>query len=325
MQGYGGKRRPAGLVFFEGQEKPRQYVIFNEARIRGQCGMEVFTTSSLQLEYPFIDKEQCDIYFDGGKWIYKNLSKDVYTFVGGKHLSAGEETELKDCTVIRLSNDRMLTAIFFTEFASCTDWQIINMDDGRHDVRIADMEGDDEKVAVSLQYQDSRWSISEIDTENVLLNGSEITETVPVQFDDCIQIGETKFIFEGSGLVYGYSTQTSGLSIRIDERSVHKALKKVTLPNGITSIGDRAFQACTSLTGASLPNSLTSLGRYAFADCTALLQASIPGSVHVIDYAAFQNCSAMVSLSIQEGVSHIDLFAFSGCSTISEVILGREK
>lgn len=229
MQGYGGKRRPAGLVFFEGQEKPRQYVIFNEARIRGQCGMEVFTTSSLQLEYPFIDKEQCDIYFDGGKWIYKNLSKDVYTFVGGKHLSAGEETELKDCTVIRLSNDRMLTAIFFTEFASCTDWQIINMDDGRHDVRITDMEGDDEKVAVSLQYQDSRWSISEIDTENVLLNGSEITETVPVQFDDCIQIGETKFIFEGSGLVYGYSTQTSGLSIRIDERSVHKALKKVTL------------------------------------------------------------------------------------------------
>ena len=40
---------PAGLVFFEAGEKPRQYVIFDRALIKGQQEMDVFTTSTLQL------------------------------------------------------------------------------------------------------------------------------------------------------------------------------------------------------------------------------------------------------------------------------------
>ena len=45
-----GRLPAAGLIFFEGQEKPRQYVIFHKALIKGRCPMEVFTTSSLQQE-----------------------------------------------------------------------------------------------------------------------------------------------------------------------------------------------------------------------------------------------------------------------------------
>ena len=52
---------PAGLVFFEAQEKPRQYVIFDKALIRGRQEMDVFTPSGLQLTYPFLDEEQCEI------------------------------------------------------------------------------------------------------------------------------------------------------------------------------------------------------------------------------------------------------------------------
>ena len=58
----------AGLVFFEGQEKPRQYVIFHDALIKGKCPMEVFTTTSLQLEYSFLDEKQGEIFSENGKW-----------------------------------------------------------------------------------------------------------------------------------------------------------------------------------------------------------------------------------------------------------------
>ena len=58
----------AGLIFFEKQEKPRQYVIFRSAVIKGRCPMEVFTTSSLQLEYSFLASEQGEIFYDKGKW-----------------------------------------------------------------------------------------------------------------------------------------------------------------------------------------------------------------------------------------------------------------
>ncbi len=225
-----GKRTPAGLVFFEGQEKPRQYVIFNRAVIKGQCDMEVFTTTSLQLTYPFLDKEQCEIFWNKDQWFFRNLSDDVFTFVGGRSLGKGAETALRAGTVIRLSNDRMLTAVFLTEFVSGKDWNIINMDDGRHTVRIAADTGEGEdKAAISLDYEDGHWTMTEMQAKTVLHNGMEVRETVRIRIDDIIEIGNTAFLFEGSGLVYGYPTQASGLSINIDERSAHQALKKVTL------------------------------------------------------------------------------------------------
>ena len=113
-------KKPAGLVFFEAQEKPRQYVLFDQAVIRGKQEMDVFTTSSLQLTYPFLDEEQCEIRYEDGKWIYKNLSKNTFTFISGKNLPAGEACELHDNAVIRLSNDRMLTAFPFTR--APTQW-----------------------------------------------------------------------------------------------------------------------------------------------------------------------------------------------------------
>ena len=221
--------KPAGLVFFEAQEKPRQYVIFDKMQIRGQQEMDVFTTTSLQLAYPFLDREQCEIRFEDGKWIYKNLSENVFTFVGGKMLPLGEERELQDNTVIRLSNDRMLTAVFLREYASSADWQMINMDDGRHTVVIENEAWEEGNAALVLEYENSRWLLKEIGVTSLMLNGEKAGENTPLQFDDCLQIGNTRFIFEGSGLLYGVHTIKGGLNIAIDERTVSSVMKKITL------------------------------------------------------------------------------------------------
>ena len=221
--------KPAGLVFFEAQEKPRQYVIFDKAEIRGSQEMDIFTTTSLQLSYPFLDEHQCEISYEGGRWIYRNLSENVFTFVNGKILHCGEERELRDNSVIRLSNDRMLTAVFLREFAPCTDWQMINMDDGRHTLAIESETLGSDEPAFSLEYENSRWQLQEINITNLLLNGSEVTESTPLQFDDCLQTGSARFVFEGSGLLYSARTAHGGLNIAIDERTVTSAMKKVTL------------------------------------------------------------------------------------------------
>ena len=223
------KAYAAGLVFFEGQEKPRQYVIFHNAVIKGQCPMEVFTTSSLQLEYSFLDKDQGEIYSENGKWYYKNNSEDVFTFVAGKHLGKGETTELKDGSVIRLVNERMLTAVFFAQFQSGRDWVILNMDDGRHTVNITEKGADSKDASLTFSFENGHWTMQEFVAEEVSHNGEPVHDKVKIRIDDDIQIGDTRFVFEGSGLVYGYPIQDSGLSIQIDERSVHKAMKKVKL------------------------------------------------------------------------------------------------
>ena len=219
---------PAGLVFFEAGEKPRQYVIFDRALIKGQQDMDVFTTSTLQLVYPFLDPEQLEIRYEGGKWLCKNLSKNVFTFVGGKLLPCGEECELQDNAVLRLSNDRMLTAVFLREFAASTDWQFINMDDGRHTVTIENA-ADGGPAAMTLEYEDSRWALKDIGVDSLLLNGAPVRKAASLQFDDCLQIGSTRFVFEGSGLLYGMHTVEGGLNISIDERTVTNSMKKYTL------------------------------------------------------------------------------------------------
>jgi len=220
---------PAGLVFFEGQEKPRQYVIFQKALIEGQKEMEVFTTSSLQLSYPFLDPAQGEIRWEDGRWLYKNMSENVFTFVRGQILARGEERELTDSTVIRLSNNRMLTAVFLEQFASCTDWRFINMDDGRHTVRIENGAEGGGESALSLEYDNGRWLLGDFSDGELNLNGKPVAEGSQIRFDDCLQIGDTRFIFEGSGLLYGNRTYEGGLSVHIDERTVINSLKRVTL------------------------------------------------------------------------------------------------
>ena len=221
--------RPAGLVFFEAQEKPRQYVIFDKALIKGRQEMDVFTTSSLQLTYPFLDEEQCEIRFEDGRWLLRNLSRDVFTFAGGKLLPCGEECELTDNTVIRWSNDRMLTAVFLREYASSADWQMINMDDGRHTVVIEDETQEDGNRAMVLEYENSRWLLKEIGIRGLTLNGMPARENTALQFDDCLQAGPARFLFEGSGLLYGRRSAQGGLNVSIDERTVSTISKKITL------------------------------------------------------------------------------------------------
>lgn len=52
----------------------------------------------------------------------------------------------------------------------------------------------------------------------------------------------------------------------------------ITIPNTITSVGDNAFNGCSSLTSVIIGNSVTKIGEWAFDDCGCLTEPYLCGT-----------------------------------------------
>lgn len=95
----------------------------------------------------------------------------------------------------------------------------------------------------------------------------------------------------------------------------------VTIGNGVTDIGDNAFEGCSGLTSVTIGKSVTTIGRWAFKGCSGLTSISIPNSVTTIGYSAFMNCSGLTSVTIGDGVIIIGGGAFMNCSGLTSVTI----
>ena len=98
-------------------------------------------------------------------------------------------------------------------------------------------------------------------------------------------------------------------------------MTSITIPEGVTSIGDYAFNGCSSLTSVTIPKSVTSIGEGAFSDCSGLTSITIPESVTSIGKGVFSGCSGLTSITIPEGVTSIGDEAFQGCSGLTSITI----
>ena len=93
----------------------------------------------------------------------------------------------------------------------------------------------------------------------------------------------------------------------------------VTVPDGVTEIGNRAFFNCKSLTGITIPEGVTSIGKQAFFSCEQLERAELPESVTSIGALAFLCCCALKGIRLSRNVRSIGSGAFSACDSLSRI------
>lgn len=74
------------------------------------------------------------------------------------------------------------------------------------------------------------------------------------------------------------------------ELSGYKALRSVTLHEGVTAIAKNAFQDCENLSSIKLPSQLKFIGEQAFSGCKSLYSINIPKYISEIGNRAFEDC-----------------------------------
>lgn len=102
------------------------------------------------------------------------------------------------------------------------------------------------------------------------------------------------------------------------------SLTSITLPDSLTTIGDGAFGMCAHLTSVTLPNSLTSIGDYAFYYCHSLTSITLPDSLTSIGDYAFRECAILTSITLPDSITSIGTNPFTGCSGLTDIIVSPE-
>ncbi len=121
--------------------------------------------------------------------------------------------------------------------------------------------------------------------------------------------------------IYTYSVSNGEATITdCDSNASGEIVIPATLDGyPVTSIGDRAFQNCTSIITVTIPDDVTSIGNWAFNNCNKLTSINIPDGVTIIDFQAFMMCSSLTDINIPDGLTTIDAFAFSDCRSLKSI------
>ena len=105
---------------------------------------------------------------------------------------------------------------------------------------------------------------------------------------------------------------------------VSKDIKKIVIPESVTSIEDYVFYYCNSLTSVTIPNSVMSIGKRAFDSCNSLTSVVIPDSATSIKNSAFCQCRRLMNVTIGKCVTTIGSLVFFGCDNLKSLIF-KEK
>eukprot|EP00520_Triparma_pacifica_P019349 CAMPEP_0118642926 /NCGR_PEP_ID=MMETSP0785-20121206/6098_1 /TAXON_ID=91992 /ORGANISM="Bolidomonas pacifica, Strain CCMP 1866" /LENGTH=140 /DNA_ID=CAMNT_0006534515 /DNA_START=993 /DNA_END=1411 /DNA_ORIENTATION=+ len=99
---------------------------------------------------------------------------------------------------------------------------------------------------------------------------SEVTDMSPL-FMDVDESGVPNLDLSG--------WDASNAVVNMEEMFCYSAFESITLPKGVTEIGNKAFRGCSYLTSVAIPDTVTTIGNGAFAGCSSLRSITIPDTV----------------------------------------------
>ena len=193
--------------------------------------------------------------------------------------------------------------------------------------------------ASGIQKYRSEWSSYSYNIYYLGENNGSCGEDVTYSFDELTGL----LVISGNGPMTNFSSY-----IQTPWKSFSSSIKRVVIESGVTSIGDNAFQECTSLSTITIPNSVDDVSASALTE-TAWYNNQPDGLVYAgkvaykykgtapegteitikegtlsITASAFRDCSGISKITIPASVSKVGEWAFYGCSGLTSINVPSE-
>jgi hypothetical protein len=161
------------------------------------------------------------------------------------------------------------------------------------------------------------YALDSLSTPTSIVISTNITNIAYAAFDNCpsltaINVSPGNPNFSSVGGVLFNENQTTLIQYPAGNTSA-----SYLIPNGVTDIGDNAFDSCVYLNGVTIPGSVTNIGDYAFL-YDELYSATIGNSVINIGAGAFE-FTYLASVTIPDSVTSIGSDAFFDCFNLANV------
>ncbi len=127
-----------------------------------------------------------------------------------------------------------------------------------------------------------------------------------------------ELVISGTGAMKDYTNNILNCAPWYSNRT---KITKLTIGEGVTSVGTYAFLDCSSLVNAAISDSVTSIGDHAFNSCRAMTTVKMSGNVTNIGKFAFAYCSVLTGIDIPAGVTSIGEYTFVSCRSLTSVTI----
>ncbi len=174
--------------------------------------------------------------------------------------------------------------------------------------------------------------------------GESSSLTVPREIDGHTVSAVGTLAFSGNQVVEEISFENENVVLEPYALCGAKALKKATLPSGMTKVPEGCFADCSVLAEVKLPEAVDTYSDGAFYNCMALTSVPLENIKTIGSYAlaytairearptdklesigesAFHGCSYLAAVSLPESVKVIPANLFTSCIALTDVSMGE--
>ena len=95
------------------------------------------------------------------------------------------------------------------------------------------------------------------------------------------------------------------------------------ITDGVTEIGECAFEGCTGLTKIEIPDSVKKIDDIAFSGCTGLADIRLPKNLDYLGAFVFGNCTGLQNVTMPDEMTQLGVCLFDGCSSLKSIVIPK--